>query len=401
MIRRPMPSRPTHASPGGDSRFRELFSAIDEGYCLCEMVVDESGQAIDYRFLEINPQFSEMTGLVDAEGRTARELVPGLEQAWVDTYAKVGLGRETTRFQQGSEVMGRWFDVFAMPIGPMGMFAIVFKDDTQRQQALRDLQASEERFRRLAEQERAASLRLQRALLPDGLVEDPFVEAAAFYAAGTEGLQVGGDWYDSFAWPDGRVGVMVGDVVGHGIESAAAMGRLRAAVSALAPYTGGSAAAMVSALSTCAQGPNGCDYLTAACAVIDPLTHTLRYARAGHPAPVLIHPDGRVDLLEDGLTPPLGVVMGTASETVMRPEGQMTITPGATVVMFSDGLVERRGEDIVDGLNRLADVARNYAGVDPDSVCKGLARDLVGAAVPDDDVVVVALHLRKDAPAAQ
>jgi PAS domain S-box-containing protein len=118
-----------------ERQLRQLFNSIDEGYCLCEMVVDQAGAPVDYRFLEINPLFEQMTGLVDPVGKAALELVPDLESVWVQTYARVGLGREVVRFEQGSAVMGRWFDVSAVPVEPDGHFAIVFKDQTARRQA--------------------------------------------------------------------------------------------------------------------------------------------------------------------------------------------------------------------------------------------------------------------------
>ena len=103
-----------------EAELRQVFASIDEGFCVCEMVVDDLGRAVDYRFVAINPAFEAMTGLVDAPGQTARELVPDLEQDWIETYARVGLDGETLRFEQGSEAMGRWFDVFATPLGVRG-----------------------------------------------------------------------------------------------------------------------------------------------------------------------------------------------------------------------------------------------------------------------------------------
>ena len=87
------------ADPYALLRYRTLFSRIDQGFCVCQMIVDESGTAVDYRFLEINEAFCGMTGLpTDAVGRTALEMVPNLEPRWVDTYARVGLGGQALRF---------------------------------------------------------------------------------------------------------------------------------------------------------------------------------------------------------------------------------------------------------------------------------------------------------------
>jgi PAS domain S-box-containing protein len=129
---------------------RQLFDVLDEGYCLCEIILDDEGCPVDYRFLEANPLFETMTGLANAVGRTAHELLPDLERHWVDTYARVALGSEPIRFQNGSEVMGRWFDVFAAPVAPRGRFALVFRDVTARRREeaeMRQAQAETEAFR--------------------------------------------------------------------------------------------------------------------------------------------------------------------------------------------------------------------------------------------------------------
>lgn len=132
-------------------RYRTLFTSIDEGFCLCEMIVDDTGRPVDYRFLEVNPAFERLTGLAAAEGRTARDLVPDLEDRWVETYARVGLGGETLRFEQGSEAMGRWFIVFASPAGPAGSgkFALIFNDITARKRAEDALAAERGRLREI------------------------------------------------------------------------------------------------------------------------------------------------------------------------------------------------------------------------------------------------------------
>ena len=135
--------RAEDALRSSEERLRTLFDAIDEGYCLCEMVVDGDGAPVDYRFLEVNPLFERMSGLADAVGRTALELVPDLERSWIETYARVGLGRETLRFEGGSAPMERLFDVFATPVEPHGRFALVFKDVTERKKAEAALRENE------------------------------------------------------------------------------------------------------------------------------------------------------------------------------------------------------------------------------------------------------------------
>lgn len=126
-----------------EARLRRVFEAIDEGYCLAEVVVDVRGLPVDYRFLETNPLFEDMTGLKAAKGKTALELVPDLEPFWLETYARVGLGREPVRFEHRSEAMGRDFDVFATPVEPHGRLVIVFRDITERNRATERLRRSE------------------------------------------------------------------------------------------------------------------------------------------------------------------------------------------------------------------------------------------------------------------
>ena len=120
-----------------EERYRTLFNSIDEGFCILEMLFDDDGHPVDYRFLETNATFERQTGLVDAVGRTARELVPKLERHWFDTYGEVALTGEPRRFTDGSAAMGRWFDVYAARVGGADSreVAVLFTDITARKAA--------------------------------------------------------------------------------------------------------------------------------------------------------------------------------------------------------------------------------------------------------------------------
>ena len=157
---------------------------------------------------------------------------------------------------------------------------------------------------RLRRREHDNAVRLQRAMLPDQFTQHPQLRIADRYQAAGDELEVGGDWYDTFTWPDGRIGVIVGDVVGHGLESAAAVGRLRAATAALAAHVPPDPAELINAANPFASSANGTDFATAVAVVIDPLTDQLSYASAGHPPPHL------------PLSP--------------RPEGRQPVPPGST-----------------------------------------------------------------------
>ena len=113
-----------------EARYRTLFESLDEGFCVIEMLFDAEGRAVDYRFVEANPAFVEQTGLVGAIGRTARELVPGLEEHWFERYGAVARTGRAIRFESGSDVMHRWFDVYAFRVGPAEerKVALLFKD---------------------------------------------------------------------------------------------------------------------------------------------------------------------------------------------------------------------------------------------------------------------------------
>ena len=129
-----------------EERYRTLFEAIDEGFCVVEMIYDSNGKAVDYRFVEINPAFEKQTGLQQAMGKTIRQMVPDHDEHWFEIYGKVARTGEAIRFENPATAMGRYYDVFASRIGGDGSHrvGVVFNDITERKRAERDLVVAKE-----------------------------------------------------------------------------------------------------------------------------------------------------------------------------------------------------------------------------------------------------------------
>ena len=227
---------------------------------------------------------------------------------------------------------------------------------------------------------------LQRSLLPRELPRLARLAAASRYLAGKSDTQAGGDWYDLIPVDDHRVALAVGDVVGHGPAAAAVMGQLR---SALASYLldGHGPAAALERLDRFAARIPGAQGSTCVCLTLDWLSGELRWARAGHLPVLLVGPDGAA-YADSGA--------GTVLAVLGRPsfvEGSATITAGTSVVLYTDGLVERRDEVVDEGLARLAAAAAGHRDADPESLADGIVKGVLGEDAPSDDVALVVVRL--------
>ncbi|MDP9017050.1 MAG: SpoIIE family protein phosphatase [Candidatus Eremiobacteraeota bacterium] len=187
--------------------------------------------------------------------------------------------------------------------------------------------------------------RLQRALLPDSF---PHVENLSFggaYRPASSEAEVGGDWYDAFALPDGRIAISIGDVAGHGLEAAVIMGEVRQALRAAA-IGSDRPSAVLEAVNGVINLRESVGMVTAIFAFYDPHSSVLRYAVAGHPPPIIATPDGFAQVLPGG-----GLPLG-ASNTVQARDWTFTVPPGAQIVLYTDGLIEY-GHDLEAGQETL------------------------------------------------
>jgi PAS domain S-box-containing protein len=249
-----------------------------------------------------------------------------------------------------------------------------------------DRTRAEEALRAREAEEREIAIGLQRALLPGTLVVPAGLSVAARYEAASAALEVGGDWYDVFPLADGRVALTVGDVVGHGLAAAAAMGQLRTALAALARYTD-SPGELLTRLDTFVAATGATDFATVSYGVLEPSTGVFEYASAGHPPILLVTPEGETLWLDEAQSPPL-----CGDDERQRPQAKVILQPASFLVFYSDGLVERRGELLSDRLDRLKNVGGSLVGLPIGDVCDHLVVALGVETSREDDVAVLAVH---------
>jgi serine phosphatase RsbU (regulator of sigma subunit)/anti-sigma regulatory factor (Ser/Thr protein kinase) len=238
---------------------------------------------------------------------------------------------------------------------------------------------------RLYTQEHHAVVTLQQSLLPRQLPDIPGMEFAARYLPATSEVDVGGDWYDAIALGDGNVGLVIGDVAGHGLEAAAIMGQFRNALRAYA-LDGAGPAAAVERLNRLTRTFEQNDMATLVYGEFDSMSSRMRFVRAGHPPPLVRAADGTVQAVNGHGSLPVGVSPNARYEASL-----LELAPDTTLLLYTDGLVERRGETLEDGIARLQRVLADA----PESL-EALCDHVIETSAPDperaDDIAVLALR---------
>jgi serine phosphatase RsbU (regulator of sigma subunit) len=230
---------------------------------------------------------------------------------------------------------------------------------------------------------RSASDVLQRSLLPEHLPHVPGLELAARSLPG-DGNRIGGDWYDVIPLPTGHVGLVVGDVLGHDLAAASAMGQLRNALRAYA-LDDPSPASVLSRLNRAVDLLDVVELATCLYAVLDPSTLRIVWASAGHLAPLVSTPEGQGHILAADPGPPLGAVPGAEYA-----DHDLLLSHGESLALYTDGLVERRGASIDVGLGHLVAVKGCYDSAD--DMCDRLLAGLIGQDEHNDDVTLLVVH---------
>jgi serine/threonine-protein kinase RsbW len=243
---------------------------------------------------------------------------------------------------------------------------------------------------RLYEQERTVAQTLQHSLLAGDPPSDPRFLVATRYRPAVATLDVGGDWHDTFRIGDGTVAFVVGDVVGRGIEAASAMGQLRSAIRALA-VAGLGPARLIDRLDAFVEQVESARWATLAYAEMELESGLTRFACAGHPPPVLAQPADAPRLLWEGRSTPLGRLAGLPE----RSEAAVTLEPGARLLLYTDGLFERRDRPLDAGLDRLVEEFDRRRDAPLGSLIDELTEAMLADESGEDDVCVLCLSFSR------
>ncbi|WP_138757504.1 SpoIIE family protein phosphatase [Modestobacter altitudinis] len=322
------------------------------------------------------------------DGAESRALTADMAQVITDTGCQAWIA---VPLESGGRLLGSLTVGWADPqlFGPADL-EVVVAFAAQAAQALDRLQT------RTAERTALNALAgtveaLQRSLLSDP-PEPDHLELSVRYLPAARQAQVGGDWYDSFLLSDGRTVLVIGDVTGHDSHAAAAMAQVRNVLRGVAHHSGGRPSEVLTGLDAAMRDLDIGTLATAVLATVEQTAadaargaRVLRWSNAGHPAPLLVQPDGSIEVLER----PADLLLGVDPERP-RHDHARELAPGSTVLLYTDGLIERRGVPLDDGVRWLGDLLRELRHLDLEELCDRVLAELAGRV--DDDVALLAIR---------
>jgi PAS domain S-box-containing protein len=346
-----------------EERFRELLESAPDAM----VIVNEDGQ-----ITLVNAQVERVFGYEHGEllGKRVEILVPERRRGTHVRERRNFLSDPHARpMGAGLDLFGRRKDGTEFPV-EISLSPLPTEEGLLVSSAIRDV----------TERKRAEVL--ERSFVPERLPEMPGVRLAARFVPGGAGVEVGGDWYDVFDVGDGRIGLVIGDVAGRGVQAAAVMAQLRNALRAYALDSHPPADAL-QRLNRLAWTLDRSVMATVIYLVFDAGSGIVELANAGHLPPLVRHPDGSTDFVEQGRSVPLGALPSMAYSEV-----EFHLEPGSVLLLYTDGLVEERRVPIDHGLTRLARSVRNEHD-DLDALCDHLLATVDDA---EDDVAMLALE---------
>ncbi|RUP05316.1 MAG: hypothetical protein EKK34_09865 [Mycobacterium sp.] len=382
---------------GDPAVVRSVFEALDVMACCW--------QGPELRLIAANAAFRYVAGRDDVIGCTVSEVFPELDGQLMNpviervySTGRTEVGREWRvqwEHPASNRVEERWLSFVVTPHTDNREWVLAYAIDVTDQVMERELtgrQAAE--AQRRYEATRDVVDELQRALLPIELPVVPHIDLAARYLTASRDQAAGGDWFDALPLDDGRMALVVGDVVGHGVAASAAMGQLRAALE-LAVTTAADLGSAIAQVDAFAAQKRPLRAATVAIVVIDPRTADMEFCLCGHPPPVVVGADGNTRFLHQSGSAPLGV--GHHHAVIRR-----SLKAGDVVLLYSDGLIERPGRTMADGYAEVAQVAADAvanrvlptgAAVSPAARACQLTVELLTRTGYDDDVTTLAAQL--------
>jgi PAS domain S-box-containing protein len=344
----------------------------------------------DFRYLLVNERLAQINGVAPDRhtGRTIHEVLGDLA---AEVEPRLRAAMTTGRRSEAVEVSGhlpgdveqRTWQQTVFPVAATGGeilgAGVIVEDVTERRR-------SRDALRRVYAREREIADRFQAGLRPRPIPDPDGYELVTHYVAGASVLLVGGDWFDAIEVAPDRYVLAIGDVVGHGIDAALTMARVRYGLSGLA-HAISDPGVLLDRLDNFVT-PDGDRFVaTVFLAVLEPSTGIIRFGSAGHPPPLVIRADGAVHPLRAGRSTPLGIT------DAPQPTATATLEAGDTLVLYTDGLIEHKGETIDEGIGRLTSLAAAGSWRDLDRLAERL---LAGA--PDhehpDDIALMILRRR-------